>query len=97
MCTRSARSPRRCSCRRPVTVVPGLSAPGKLAGLGLVPGTLSVKFAALAEPPLSFTTCFMTCSVPVVGAATSSFVTVQVLVSPAAIETPRSRPRSSDA
>jgi hypothetical protein len=66
-------------------VVPGLSAPAKLAGFGLVPVTLIVKFAALAEPPLSFTTCLITWSVPVVGAATSSFVTVQVFVWPAAI------------
>jgi hypothetical protein len=47
-------------------VVPGLSAPAKLAGFGLVPVTLIVKFAALAEPPLSFTTCLITWSVPVV-------------------------------
>jgi hypothetical protein len=44
-------------------VVPGLSAPGKLLGDGLVPVTLIVKSAALAEPPLSFTTCLITCSV----------------------------------
>jgi len=45
----------------------------QLAGLGLDPETLSVKFAALAEPPLSFTTCLITCSVAVCGDVTVIF------------------------
>src|SRR5919106_1595918 len=61
--------------------VPGLSAPGKLSGVSLAPPESRVKFAATAVPPLSLTTCLITMSC----GAMSSFVTVQVFVSPAAM------------
>jgi hypothetical protein len=48
-----------------VTAVPGDSAPAKLAGLGLPPVTLMVKFAAVAVPPLLLMTCLMTIRVAV--------------------------------
>jgi hypothetical protein len=54
------------------TAVPGLSAPAKLAGVP--PGTLIVKFDAVAVPPLLLITCLITVSV----AAWSSFVIVHV-------------------
>ena len=46
------------------TSVPGLSAPLKLAGLGLLPVTLIGKSAATLLPPSSFTTCLITRRVP---------------------------------
>jgi hypothetical protein len=46
-----------------VTVVPGDSAPEKLAGLGDPPVTLIVKAEADAEPPLSLITCLITVNV----------------------------------
>src|SRR2546427_9808221 len=71
-----------------VTGVPA-SLPGKLAGLGLLPVTVMVKFEARAVPPLSLMTCLITLRV----AAWSLLVTVQVLVSPAAIDPVQSAER----
>jgi hypothetical protein len=65
-----------------MTVVPGDSAPAKSSGESFVPPESSVKSAATAVPPLSLITCLITINVP----ALSSLVTVQVLVSPLAIE-----------
>jgi hypothetical protein len=48
-----------------VTLVPGDSAPAKVAGLGLPPVTDMLKLPAVAVPPLLFTTCLMTISVAV--------------------------------
>ena len=61
------------------TCVPGASAPAKLAGLGAVPVTESVKSAAALEPASSLTTCLITISF----AEMSSFVIVQVFCTPA--------------
>ena len=54
-----------------------------------LPDTVIVKLAAVAVPPLSLTTCLMTISF----AAISSFVTVQVFVSPMPIEPTQSAER----
>src|SRR5438477_13176831 len=61
-----------------VTEVPGDSAPGNMSGLGELPVTTIVRSPAEGVPPLSFTTCFITISVP----AWSLLVIVQALTSP---------------
>src|SRR5437870_5377106 len=61
-----------------VTEVPGDSAPGKLAGLGLLPVTAMVKLAAVAVPPWSLMTCLMTLR----WAAWRLLMNVQVTFSP---------------
>ena len=63
------------------TCVPGDSAPGKLAGVGEPPVTVIVKSDAVLVPPLSLITCLITISF----GPMSSFVIVQVFVSPSAI------------
>src|SRR5207249_2736673 len=66
------------------SVVPSGAAPANEAVHGLVPVTDIVKLAALAVPPLSFTTCLITCRI----GWTSLLVTVQVLVWPLPIPEP---------
>jgi hypothetical protein len=53
-----------------------------LSGVSFEPPESRVKSAAVAVPPLLLMTCLMTMRL----AATSSLVTVQVLVCPTAIE-----------
>ena len=62
--------------------MPGDSAPGNVAGFGVVPVTVIGKSAATFLPPSLLTTCLTTISF----GAMSSFVTVHVFVSPSAIE-----------
>ena len=66
-----------------------LSLPTKLAGLGALPVTVSVKFTAVLVPPLSLITCLITVSC----AAWSSFVTVHVFDSPNAMVPEHPTPR----
>ena len=63
--------------------MPGASAPAKLAGLGELPVTDIVKFAAVLVPASSLTTCLITISF----GEMSSFVIVQVFCIPAATVT----------
>src|SRR5437879_123892 len=63
------------------TLVPGDSAPAKVAGLGLLPVTAIGKSAATLVPPSSLITCLITINC----GALSSLVMVQVLVSPSAM------------
>ena len=59
--------------------VPGVSAPEKEPGAGVLPVTVMVNEAAVAVPPLLLTTCLITVN----RGATSVLVIVQVLSSPA--------------